>query len=289
MVVPEYRQLVEDTWADIMEDYHLGVLQNEYGKNWELEYKIELSTGDTRWIRERSHIVYDRYARAISIDGISTDVTERHEAEEKLFKSLQEKEILLKEVHHRVKNNLYVISGLLNLQSSYIEDEAVKNLFEDSQNRIQSMAVIHELLYQSDDLSEINFAEYINRLVSNLFLSYNHYHTGIKPVTHLQECYLSIETAIPAGLLINELVTNAFKHAFPQREGEVTINLTTKEKEPIKLEVRDNGIGLPANLDWEKNNSLGLRLVRLLSQQLDAEIEVNANNEGTCFMISFTP
>ncbi|WP_144051442.1 PAS domain S-box protein [Geminocystis herdmanii] len=289
MVVPEYRQLVEDTWADIMEDYHLGVLQNEYGKNWELEYKIELSTGDTRWIRERSHIVYDQYARAISIDGISTDVTERHEAEEKLFKSLQEKEILLKEVHHRVKNNLYVISGLLNLQSSYIEDETVKNLFEDSQNRIQSMAVIHELLYQSDDLSEINFAEYINRLVSNLFLSYNHYHTGIQPVTHLQECYLSIETAIPAGLLINELVTNAFKHAFPQREGEVTINLITNEEESIKLEVIDNGIGLPPNLDWEKNNSLGLRLVRLLSQQLDAEIEVNANNEGTCFIITFTP
>lgn len=289
MVVPEYRQLVEDTWAEIMEDYHLGVLQNEYGKNWELEYKIELSTGNNRWIRERSHIVYDQYARPISIDGISTDVTERHEAEEKLFKSLQEKEILLKEVHHRVKNNLYVISGLLNLQSSYIEDEAVKNLFEDSQNRIQSMAVIHELLYQSDDLSEINFAEYINRLVSNLFLSYNHYHTGIKPVTHLQECYLSIETAIPAGLLINELVTNAFKHAFPQREGEVTINLTTNEEESIKLEVRDNGIGLPPDLDWEKNNSLGLRLVRLLSQQLDAEIEVNANNKGTCFIITFTP
>ncbi|BAQ65677.1 PAS domain S-box protein [Geminocystis sp. NIES-3709] len=289
MVVPEYRQLVEDTWQEIMEDYHLGVLQNEYGKNWELEYKIQLSTGDTRWIRERSHIVYDEYGRAISIDGISTDVTERHLAEEKLFKSLQEKEILLKEVHHRVKNNLYVISGLLNLQSSYIEDEKLKSLFEDSQNRIQSMAVIHELLYQSDDLSEINFAEYINRLVSNLFLSYNHYHTGIKPITHLQECYLNIETAIPAGLLINELVTNAFKHAFPQREGEVTINLTTKDKEPIKLEVIDNGIGLPSNLDWEKNNSLGLRLVRLLSQQLDAEITVNANNQGTCFIISFTP
>ncbi|MGI0479837.1 PAS domain S-box protein [Geminocystis sp. CENA526] len=289
MVVPEYRQLVEETWADIMEDYQLGVLQNEYGKNWELEYKIELSTGHTRWIRERSHIVYDQYGRAISIDGISTDVTERHEAEEKLFKSLQEKEILLKEVHHRVKNNLYVISGLLNLQSSYIEDEAVKNLFEDSQNRIQSMAVIHELLYQSNDLSEINFAEYINRLVSNLFLSYNHYHTGIKPVTHLQECYLSIETAIPAGLLINELVTNAFKHAFPQREGEVTINLITKDQEPIRLEVRDNGIGLPPDLDWERNNSLGLRLVRLLSQQLDAEIEVNGSDEGTCFIITFTP
>jgi PAS domain S-box-containing protein len=289
MVVPEYRQLVEKTWADIMESYELGILQNDYGKNWELEYKIQLSTGDTRWIRERSHIVYDHYGRAVSIDGISTDVTERHQAEEKLFKSLQEKEILLKEVHHRVKNNLYVISGLLNLQSSYIEDEGVKILFQDSQNRIQTMAVIHEQLYQSNDLSQINFADYINRLVSNLFLSYNHYHTGIKPVTHLQECYLSIETAIPAGLLINELVTNAFKHAFPTGEGEVTINLTIKEKEQVKLEIMDNGIGLPPNLDWENNNSLGLRLVRLLSKQLDAEISVNGNNQGTIFSIIFTP
>lgn len=290
MVVPEYRQLVEDTWQEIMEDYQLGVLQNQGGKNWELEYKIQLSNGDTRWIRERSHIVYDRYGRAISIDGISTDVTESHQSEEKLFKSLQEKEILLKEVHHRVKNNLYVISGLLNLQSSYIEDETVKNLFEDSQNRIQSMAVIHELLYQSNDLSEINFAEYINRLVSNLFLSYNHYHTGIQPVTHLQECYLSIETAIPAGLLINELVTNAFKHAFPQRQGEVTIILNIQSETQIQLEVKDNGIGLPPNLHWERNNSLGLRLVRLLSQQLDAEIEVNSkDNQGTTFIITFSP
>jgi two-component sensor histidine kinase len=122
-----------------------------------------------------------------------------------------------------------------------------------------------------------------------LFLSYNHYHTGIKPVTHLQECYLSIETAIPAGLLINELVTNAFKHAFPTGEGEVTINLTIKEKEQVKLEIMDNGIGLPPNLDWENNNSLGLRLVRLLSKQLDAEISVNGNNQGTIFSIIFTP
>ena len=291
MVVPEYRQLVENTWADIMESYELGILQNDYGKNWELEYKIQLSTGDTRWIRERSHIVYDHYGRAVSIDGISTDVTERHQAEEKLFKSLQEKEILLKEVHHRVKNNLYVISGLLNLQSSYVEDEAVKDLFQDSQNRIQTMAVIHEQLYRSNDLSKINFADYISQLVSNLFLSYNHYHTGIKPVTHLQECHLSIETAIPAGLLINELVTNAFKHAFPTGEGEVTINLAVEveEKERVKLEIRDNGIGLPPDLDWEKNNSLGLRLVRLLSQQLDAEISVDTNNQGTVFLITFTP
>lgn len=288
MVVPEYREKVENTWKKIMEGYHLGILQNQQEMNWEIEYKIQLSSGVYRWIRERSHIVYDQYGRVVSIDGISTDVTERHEAEEKLFKSLQEKEILLKEIHHRVKNNLYVISSLLNLQSSYIEDEQVRSLFDDSQNRIQTMAVIHEQLYQSNDLSQINFADYINRLVSNLFLYHNHYHTGIQPITHLQECHLNIETAIPAGLLINELVTNAFKHAFPNGKGEVIINLTIKPENTIELEVKDNGIGLPENLNWEETNSLGLRLVRLLTQQLDGEIFVESTkNQGSHFRLIF--
>ncbi|AFZ46708.1 signal transduction histidine kinase [Cyanobacterium stanieri PCC 7202] len=290
MVAPEYRQTVEDTWQEILEGYRLGILQNDTNKSWELEYKIILSTGKERWIRERSHIVYDKYGRAVSIDGISTDVTQRHEAEEKLFKSLQEKEVLLKEIHHRVKNNLYVISGLLNLQSSYVEDAIVRNLFHDSQNRIQTMAVIHEQLYQSDDLSEINLADYINRLVSNLFLSYNSNREGIKPVTNLAECSLNIETAIPAGLLINELVTNAFKHAFPHGKGQVTINLSLKDNQHITLEVKDDGKGFPEDLNWEESPSLGLRLVRLLTQQLDAEIEVtSAKDEGTCFCLQFFP
>ncbi len=289
MVAPEYRELVENTWQEILESYRLGILQNGTNKSWELEYKIILSTGKTRWVRERSHIVYDKYGRPVSIDGISTDVTQRHEAEDKLFKSLQEKEVLLKEIHHRVKNNLYVISGLLNLQSSYVEDEAVRNLFHDSQNRIQTMAVIHEQLYQSDDLSEINLADYIKRLVSNLFLSYNHSQGGIKPITNLEVCHLNIETAIPAGLLINELVTNAFKHAFPHGKGEVTINLRLKKKDNIVLEVKDNGKGFPKDLNWEDSPSLGLRLVRLLTQQLDAEIEVQSSPEkGTCFCLEFS-
>ena len=287
MVAPEDRGLVEDTWAEILECYKLGILQNDTSKSWELEYKIILSPQKTRWVRERSHIVYDKYGRPVSIDGISTDVTQRHEAEERLFKSLQEKEVLLKEIHHRVKNNLYVISGLLNLQSSYVKDENVRNLFHDSQNRIQTMAVIHEQLYQSDDLSEINLADYIKKLVSNLFLSYNHSEKGIKPITNLEECHLNIETAIPAGLLINELVTNAFKHAFPNGHGEVTINLRLHDEENIILEVKDNGKGFPPDLNWQKSPSLGLRLVRLLTQQLDAEIKVESNSNGTCFCLNF--
>ena len=273
-----------------MESYHLGELQSSSkNKTWESEYQIQLPSGEYKWIRDRSHIVYDRYGRAVSIDGISTDVTQRHEAEEKLYKSLQEKEVLLKEIHHRVKNNLYVISGLLNLQSSYVEDETVKNLFHDSQNRIQTMAVIHEQLYQSEDLSEINFADYIKRLVDNLFISYNQHQQGIKSITNLEDCYLNIETAIPAGLLINELITNAFKHAFPDNKGEITIELKRIEPDLINLKVQDNGQGFPPDLNWKQSPSLGLRLVRLLSRQLDAEITVNSSGKGTNFCLEFMP
>jgi PAS domain S-box-containing protein len=287
MAIGEEKEIIQKTWQNLIDQAKLGLIQSEKTQSWELEYKIELPSGKTRWIRDRAHIVYDQYGRAISIDGISSDVTERHEAEDKLFKSLQEKEVLLKEIHHRVKNNLYVISGLLNLQSSYIEDEKVRNLFQDSQNRIQTMAVIHEQLYQSQDLAEIDFADYINRLISNLFFSINHQPSGIKPILQLEPCCLNIETAIPAGLLINELVTNAFKHAFPNQKGELKINLEVKEDQQITLTVADNGKGFPPNLDWENSPSLGLRLVRLLTQQLDAELNFQTSENGTIFSVQF--
>jgi two-component sensor histidine kinase len=151
------------------------------------------------------------------------------------------------------------------------------------------MAVIHEQLYQSEDLSEIDFADYLEKLIANLFLSYNSQQSGIKPITNLEHCRLHIETATPAGLLINELVTNAFKHAFPSGKGEIKINLKVDSNQQIHLSVTDNGRGLPPQLNWEESPSLGLRLVRLLSQQLDAEVQVKTNQKGTSFNIEFMP
>jgi PAS domain S-box-containing protein len=211
----------------------------------------------------------------------------QRESENKLINSLQEKEVLLKEIHHRVKNNLYIISSLLNLQSSYIGDQKIIELFRESQIRIQTMATLHEQLYQSHDLAKINFAEYVQRLVHNLFTSYNN-HGKIKAAIRLQSFFLNVETAIPCGLILNELITNSFKHAFlTQQTGEITIILTKDIAEKISLTVRDNGSGMSPDFDWHNSPSLGLRLVKILGQQLDSQIELNTSSEGTTFTLLF--
>ena len=220
---------------------------------------------------------------------VCRDISERKKSEAQLKANLSEKEVLIKEIHHRVKNNLYVISSLLNLQSSYIKDEQILNLFSDSQNRIQAMALIHEQLYQSKDLAQIDFAEYIQSLVNNLFNSYSSNYGQIKPVVKLESICLNLDTAIPCGLLINELVTNSFKHAFPEgKSGEIKIESRLNEDHCLHLIISDNGVGIPEDFDWENSPSLGLRLVRILSQQLDAKIECKSLSQGTSFNLQFS-
>ena len=246
----------------------------------------EISLADGR-IFERDYI-------PINVDGnhqghlwMYRDISERKEAEQKILTSLKEKEILLKEIHHRVKNNLYVISSLLNLQSHSLEDEKILALFRDSQRRIQTMAMIHEQLYQSNDLGKINFAEYLERLVNNLFISYQQ-SAEIIPVLDVESVYLNLETAIPCGLLINELVTNCFKHAFPKNcSGTIKLQLRVIADKQLQLIVSDNGIGIPTGVNWEESPSLGLRLVRILAQQLDACLTLDNSQPGTSFSLVF--
>ena len=216
--------------------------------------------------------------------AVIEDISDRKQAEVNLINSLKEKEVLLKEIHHRVKNNLYVISGLLNIQSSYVEDEQLIGFFQDSKNRIQTMAMIHEQLYQSQDLAEINFAEYIHTLVDNLFSSYNPDPDKIIAMIQVEPLSLDLEIAIPCGLLVNELVTNSFKHAFPEgNTGELRLELHKDKQEQVHLTVADNGIGMPPDLDWEEATSLGLRLVHILTDQLDATLEIESSESGTSF------
>jgi len=200
--------------------------------------------------------------------------------------SLREKELLLKEIHHRVKNNMQIISSLLNLQSHYIKDKEMLDVLKESQNRIKSMAMIHEKLYQSDNLTDIEFDDYIQRLVSDLFYSYSIQKDQIKPLIEVEDVKLNIETAIPCGLIISELVSNSLKHAFPSgRKGELHVSLQTHDDE-YELKISDNGIGIPESIDYTKTNSLGLQLVNNLVKQVDGEIELNRHH-GTEFKITF--
>jgi PAS domain S-box-containing protein len=218
---------------------------------------------------------------------ILRDVTQRVAAEEKIKTSLREKEALLKEIHHRVKNNLQVVTSLLGLQSRVATDEQTRKMFQESQNRIHSMALLHESLYQSNNLSMIDFPDYIRQLASHLFHSYGVRADRIHLRTNLDELYLNLDSAVPCGLIINELVSNSLKYAFPDgREGEVRIDLHEHSDGQARLVVADNGIGLRSDIDWSTARSLGLRLVRSLAEQLGAKIQVKSNI-GTEVQLTF--
>ena len=218
--------------------------------------------------------------------SIIRDVTERKIIEADLQKSLEEKELLLKEIHHRVKNNLMIISSLLNLQSRYIKDEESKNIFKESQNRARSMALIHERLYQSTDLKRIDFGDYIHTLSNDLYRTYVIDTSLITLNIDVDDIILDINTSIPLGLIVNELVTNSLKHAFPHGEsGEINIKFHSQNDKYI-LEVKDDGIGFPKDINYKKTDSLGLRLVTSLTEQIEGEIEFNKTS-GTSFKIIF--
>jgi PAS domain S-box-containing protein len=226
--------------------------------------------------------------KIIEVSGIAHDITERITHEEKVNQSLKEKEVLLKEVHHRVKNNMQVISSILNLQSSYVTDQYALNLLKESQNRIKTMAYIHESLYQNKTFTSINFSDYISTLTNNILQSYAASIQKVKLELDIQKIILNLDTSIPAGLIINELVTNSIKHAFSaSNEGIILINLYTKDN-VLFLEVSDDGKGFPKDIDFKNTNSLGLQLVNTLVEQLNGKLELSDNKKGgTSFYISF--
>ncbi|MFW9265280.1 histidine kinase dimerization/phosphoacceptor domain -containing protein, partial [Nostoc sp. CALU 546] len=217
-----------------------------------------------------------------------TELVQRQKAQVKLKNALAEKEVLLKEVHHRVKNNLQIVSSLLQLQSQTLKDPEVIKVLRESQNRIESISLIHKNLYTSANIGQIDVADYIHNLAASLLISYQIWPGRIGLETDIDSVSLNVDQAIACGLVINELISNALKHAFPnQQAGTISIALRNIGNS-IEMTIRDNGIGLPDNLDWKNTDSLGLSLVYdLVIEQLEGDITLERNH-GTGFKIQFT-
>jgi PAS domain S-box-containing protein len=251
------------------------------------QYKLINKKGEYNWVQSQL-VPIKKDGRINSILVIATDITERKNAIDNLKSSVNEKKLLIKEIHHRVKNNMQIISSLLSLQSQHLKDneEVALDVLKESQNRVKSMAMIHEKLYLSKDFTHIKFEEYVQRLVSDLFYSYQTTLKNVKFRVEVVDVDLNMETAVPCGLIISELTSNSLKHAFPQeKEGYVNVSLT-EDQGKYEMIISDNGIGIPPDLDFDHPKTLGLQLVNNLIKQLDGEIKLDRNH-GTKFTITF--
>jgi PAS domain S-box-containing protein len=230
----------------------------------------------------------DNQKALVGFTQIVRDITRRKQTEDTLTASLHEKEALLKEIHHRVKNNLQMISSLLRLQSENIQDPALSAIFLESQNRVRSMAIIHECLYQSPDLAHMDFSDYVDKLTDNLLRTYSVQMDKVSIRLDVDKVPLSLDIAIPCGLIITELVSNALKYAYPgARTGSILVKFRVlPTNKGYELTVADEGVGLSHPINFEATESLGLRLVQILTEQLRGKIHV-ANGGGTRFTITF--
>jgi len=277
LIAPEYKAMLDEGYQKRQ--------ANSVGTP--ASYEVELLTKDGRKIpvdtKANRILLESRYIVMVTI----RDVTERKLAEEKILASLAEKETLLKEVHHRVKNNMQVISSLLRLQEGRVKDKDAAALLKDSQNRIQSMALVYNKLYQSENLASVNMTDYIKELSAGLVKSYAVSPARVAVNVAQSNVFLNVDSAIPCGMIINELVTNSLKYAFPDnRKGRITISLT-EEEQGLQLTVGDDGVGIPADVSLANNSTLGIKLVsNLVRDQLGGTIELDRGH-GTAYRINF--
>lgn len=286
-----YLDYIHPDDREVMRDRFLRRIAGEDLPN-EHEFRLLDSDGSVRWMRVSAMLVSWQGRPAIL--NFMNDITGRKKSEEIVAASLREKELRLKEIHHRVKNNMQILSSLLNLQMRTMNDDTVRDILMESQNRIRSMSLIHEKIYKSENFLGVDFSDYIGKLARSLIHSYSGVQGVVLLDVKVEEVFLGIDTAIPCGLIVNELLTNCFKHAFPDgRRGEVVIRFNGMERENPEgalytLSVRDTGIGIGGAVDTETPSTLGLQLVKTLVGQLHGELVIHSRaGEGTEFVVSF--
>ncbi|MGB8952492.1 MAG: PAS domain S-box protein [Candidatus Aminicenantales bacterium] len=282
-----FENFLSERMQESVRSVFLKILSGEIAALEYYENPVRTKSGKEKIIAWHNTILRDEKGGITATLSSGEDISERKKAEEKINASLQEKEVMLREIHHRVKNNLQIISSLLRLQSNSIKDKEALEKFQASQNRIKAMALIHESLYKSTDLARIDFSDYIRMQTEHLFSMFRREASPVSLQLDIGEIHLDINSAVPCGQIINELVTNALKHAFPKgRNGEILIRMKADHQGKILLVIGDNGIGLPRKLNFRKTETLGLQIVCDLVRQLDGTIYLN-RDRGTEFRISF--
>ena len=279
------------TYADIVVPEDLGNVEqnlleaiNRGDKEFNYEYRIITRDGEIKWVEERTFIGNFSANHSNKLQGIILDINERKKAEEALKKMGK---IRIKEIHHRIKNNLQVVSGLLYLESLNFKSDEVMEVFKQSENRVRSIALIHEKLYHSENLTSLNLSDYIEDLVEHLINSYNIDEDIIKIHLNIENLYLDMDSAVPLGIIINELTSNALQHAFIKGEnGEISIDFF-KSAGQLILNVEDSGGAFPDDIDFRNTESLGLQLVSNLVSQIEGDIELDTTDYRTCFRIIF--
>jgi len=279
------------TYADIVVPEDLGNVEqnlleaiNRSDREFNYEYRIITRDGEIKWVEERTFIGNFSANHSNKLQGIILDINERKKAEEALKKMGK---IRIKEIHHRIKNNLQVVSGLLYLESLNFKSDEVMEVFKQSENRVRSIALIHEKLYHSENLTSLNLSDYVEDLVEHLINSYNIDEDIIKIHLNIENLYLDMDSAVPLGIIINELTSNALQHAFIEGEnGEISIDFF-KSAGQLILKVEDSGGAFPDDIDFRNTESLGLQLVSNLVSQIEGDIELDTTDYRTCFRITF--
>ncbi|MES2798493.1 MAG: histidine kinase dimerization/phosphoacceptor domain -containing protein [Bacteroidota bacterium] len=282
--------LLADLWKKLLTPADLTLFKKQLIRvlhNESIQFEMSFNFNQQiSWIEIYLNPIFDTDGNIKEISLVGHDISEKKMVENEISESLKEKEILLKEIHHRVKNNMQIISSILNLQSSFVKDKKTLEVLSDSRNRIRTMAIIHESLYQTNNFSSIDFSSYVKNLCSNIIASYYTRAGNVELNTSIDKIFLLLDQAIPCGLIINELITNSLKYAFVDgRNGIIDVELHEVENE-IQLKIMDNGVGLPENFDIHKTETLGMQLVSTLVEQLEGKLEI-MSEDGIKYLITF--